>query len=233
MCKQHEQGLSAQDLFQKHANSMYQTMTGMGNPFKDNCLELLALDSRNCATESVVETVRNIKSIGETQYQNYVNVVIKTRTVSIHKPIKKNSLPLLKRQSSKPATKSVQKIAILRRDCNLFSHLFIVSKFQDGNLDDFFSHENHPWLPSISEHGKPRFPNRKAELLSCLVDHLWKLLSHSMLKYLMALLLSTVFLLRSAHLRNMPMKCSCHGLVNNSVSVTGSTLFGISMYLAV
>ena len=134
--------------------------------------------------ESVVETVRNIKSIGETQYQNYVNVVIKTRTVSIHKPIKKNSLPLLKRQSSKPATKSVQKIAILRRDCNLFGHLFITSKFQDGNLDDFFSHENHPWLPSISEHGKLRLPNRKAELLSCLVDHLWKLLSHSMLKYL-------------------------------------------------
>ena len=88
-CKQHEQGLSAQDLFQKHANSMYQTMAGMGNPFKDNCLELLALDSHNCATESVVETVRNIKSIGETQYQNCVNVVIKTRTVSIHKPIKK------------------------------------------------------------------------------------------------------------------------------------------------
>ena len=147
-------------------------MTGMGNPFKDNCLELLALDSRNCAKESVVETVRNIKSIGETQYQNYVNVVIKTRTVSIHKPIKKNPLPLLKRQSSKPVTKSVQKIASLRRDCNLFGHLFITSKFRDGNLDDFFSHENHPWLPSISEHGKLRLPNRKAELLSCLVDHL-------------------------------------------------------------
>ena len=63
-CKQHEQGLSAQNLFQKHANSKYQTMTTMANPFKDNCLELLALDSRNCATESVVETVRNIKSIG-------------------------------------------------------------------------------------------------------------------------------------------------------------------------
>ena len=39
-CKQHEQGLSAQNLFQKHANSKYQTMTTMGNPFKDNCLEL-------------------------------------------------------------------------------------------------------------------------------------------------------------------------------------------------
>ncbi|XP_065885996.1 uncharacterized protein [Dysidea avara] len=167
-CKQHEQGLSAQDLFQKHANSMYQTMTGMGNPFKDNCLELLALDSHNCATEGVVETIRNIKRIGETQYQNYVNVVIKTGTVSIHKPIKKNSIPLLKRQSSKPATKSVQKIASLRSDCNLFSHLFIASKFRDGDLDDFFLYENHPWPPSISEHGKLCLPNRKAELLSCL-----------------------------------------------------------------
>ena len=65
---------------------------------------------------------------------------------SIHQPIK-NSLTLLKRQSSKVTNISSQKIASLRNDCDLLSHLFITSKFRDGNLGDFFAHD-------ISEHGK-------------------------------------------------------------------------------
>ena len=62
----------------------------MGNPFEDDCPELLALDSRNCASEDVVTTVQKIKNIGVTQYQKYINDVIVTRSVSIHQPIKKN-----------------------------------------------------------------------------------------------------------------------------------------------
>ena len=56
----------------------------------------------------------------------------------------------------------------MRSDCNLFSHFFIASKFRDGTLDEFFSHENHPWPPCISEHGKLRLPSKKSDLLSCL-----------------------------------------------------------------
>ena len=61
----------------------------MGNPFMDDCPELLALDSRNCAADSVVTTVQTIRSIGYSQYQKYVRDVIYTRSVSIHQPIKK------------------------------------------------------------------------------------------------------------------------------------------------
>jgi len=50
----HEQGLSFQELFKKHVNSLYSTMAGMGNPFTDDGPELLAMDSRNCATEAVI-----------------------------------------------------------------------------------------------------------------------------------------------------------------------------------
>ena len=125
--KQHEQGISAQELFKKQSNSLYDTTTSMGNPFKDGCSELLALDSCNCATENVVETVQNIKHIGILQYQQYVNDVVKTRIISINQPIKKikkNSLPLLK----------WQKLASLKSDFNLFSHLFIANKFRVGRF---------------------------------------------------------------------------------------------------
>ena len=72
-CKQHEQGLSTQVLFQKHSNSLYETMMCMGNPFKDDYPELLALDSRNCTSEDAVTAVQTIKNIGVTQYQKYVS----------------------------------------------------------------------------------------------------------------------------------------------------------------
>ena len=51
--KHHEQSLSAQDLFTKHSNSLYETITNMDNPFMDDYPELLALDSCNCAADSV------------------------------------------------------------------------------------------------------------------------------------------------------------------------------------
>ena len=68
---------------------------------------------------------------------------------------------------SKTHKKACKKwLSSLKSDCNLFSHLYIASKFRDGDLDDFFSHENHPWPPSISEHGKLRLPTKKSDLLS-------------------------------------------------------------------
>lgn len=124
--KHHKQCLSSQELFKKHANSLYETMRGVGNPFEEDCPELLAMDSRNCATDAVVATVRSIKTLGLTQYQNYVADVI---VASIHKPIKKNC--------SSEGTK--QQVASLKSDCNLFSHLYIASQYRDGDLEDFFS----------------------------------------------------------------------------------------------
>ena len=64
--------------------------------------------------------------------------VIKDRSVKIHEPIKKNSLPLFKRPLLKKTTKVKQMLASLKSDCNLLSHLYIASKFRDGNLEEFF-----------------------------------------------------------------------------------------------
>ena len=80
----HEQSLSTQKTFQKQVLNLVKTINEMGNPFKDDFKELVALDTHNCANESVITTV-NVKE------------VIKERTTSIHDPIKKSSLALFKR----------------------------------------------------------------------------------------------------------------------------------------
>lgn len=93
--------------------------------------------------------------------------VIQDRSVKIQEPIKKNSLPLFKRPLPKKTTKVKQMLATLKSDCNLFSHLYIASKFRDGNLEEFFAHENQPWPPALSEHGNLRLPTKKSDLLAC------------------------------------------------------------------
>ncbi len=51
----------------------------MGNPFLEDCSELLALDTRNCMSDAVVAAVQNIEQLGIDQYQKYVTEVLKNR----------------------------------------------------------------------------------------------------------------------------------------------------------
>lgn len=167
-CLQHEQSCSTQATFKRQVSSLCEVVSSMGNPFLDDCPELLVLDSRNCCNEDVVATIRSIEELGKTQYHRYYIDVIKDRSVPIQQSIKKNFLPLFKQPLSRKLTKKEKQIAGLKSDCNLFSQLYIASQFRDGDLQDFFTHENQPWPPSLSEHGKLRLPTKKSDLLKCI-----------------------------------------------------------------
>ncbi|XP_068756859.1 uncharacterized protein [Montipora capricornis] len=164
--KHHEQGLSTQKTFQSHVKQLVSTISEMGNPFKDDCPELLALDTRNCADASVVDTVHRIQELGLRQYKKFVKDVIDERTVSIHDTISKNTLPLFKRQQPKQISKASLKLTAVTSDRYLFSRLYIASQQRDGDLEEFFKHENQPYPPSLSEFGKLRF-GKKSDLISC------------------------------------------------------------------
>ncbi len=51
----------------------------------------------------------------------------------------------------------------------LFSHLYIACQSRDGNLDEFFRHENQAYPPSLSAFSSMRKTN-KADLLHCLKE---------------------------------------------------------------
>ena len=62
-------------------------------------------------------------------------------------------------------SKGKQQIKNLKNDCNLFSQLYISSAYRDGNLVEFFKHENLPWPPSLSDEGDLYLPSKKSDLL--------------------------------------------------------------------
>ena len=55
--KHHEQVLSVQNAFLKNVLNV---MEGLGNPFKEDSGDLLALDTKNIMPTEVVESIKNI-----------------------------------------------------------------------------------------------------------------------------------------------------------------------------
>ena len=113
--------MSTQKTSKEQALVMVQTINEMSNPFLDNPLELLLLDTWNVIDESVVNTVHTLQAVGRDQYDTYYMSVVSNCTRSIHEPIKKNSMPLLRCPTPKAKTKQVGQISMLKADVALFS----------------------------------------------------------------------------------------------------------------
>ena len=68
----------------------------------------------------------------------------------------------------------MQQLEDIKSDYSLFSKLYISCQVRAGgdggdkDLYDFFCHENHPWPPSLSDHGALRLPSSKSDLLQLL-----------------------------------------------------------------
>ena len=164
----HEEGLSLQKSFKQEVMNLSETIREMGNPFLNETEELLTLDSHDVLNQSVVGTVRKIEALGKQQYNDYFKSVLVDCEKSIHDPIKKNSLRLFKCPIPKGKGKQADKIERLKTEVNLFSSLYIIAQHRVCDMDTFFSHENHPFPPSLSDRGKLRL-GKKSDLLACLI----------------------------------------------------------------
>jgi hypothetical protein len=165
--RHHEQIPSIQRNFVKHVKSMVSIFEEMGNPFTEDSMDLLTLDTKVIMSKEVVQAVRNAEEIGRTQYQAFVDERIAASTDHFYHTVTKNSLPLFKTGPRKSTTKANQKIVALKSDLQLFSRMYISTQTRDGDMDDFFKHENHAWPPSLAENNLMRM-GVKAELLGCL-----------------------------------------------------------------
>ena len=106
-----EETLTDQKNFKQQVNRLVDVINAFGNPFEDDCSELLVLNTRACADNSVIETVRCVEALGKAQYQWYKSEVLTNRFPSIHDTIKRNSLPLFRSPRPKLKSKSSQQLA--------------------------------------------------------------------------------------------------------------------------
>ncbi len=164
--RHHEQVPSVQRNFAKDVESLVNIIEDLGNPFLEDSRELLVLDTKEIMPECVIKSVMSAGQVGQSQYESFMVDRLQMCTTAITDTIHRNNLTLFgMRQPSQ--YKAQSKLASLKSDCNLFARLYIGCQARDGNLEDFFKHENQACPPALSVMGKLRVTT-KSDLLPCL-----------------------------------------------------------------
>lgn len=165
--RHHEQNKTSQVTFVQHVQRLVDVMEEMGNPFTEDSNDLLRLDTRDIVDPAIVETVRTIEDKGNLQYQTFTTERLVNRSTSIAEPIRKNKLPKFCSPSPREKSKATLLISSLKSNCSLFSRLYIACQSRNGNLFEFFQHENQACRPSLSQLGQLRV-GTKSDCIHCL-----------------------------------------------------------------
>ena len=164
--RHHEQVPSVQKAFAKDVQNLIGVIEEMGNPFYEDSADLLVLDTKEIVPKCVVEAVSGAKAKGQSMYDKYVEERLDKRSKPITDTIKRCNLPLFGTPEKRQSSKTSNQVADLKSVCRLFSRLYIACQAREGNLEEFFKHENSPSPPALSCNGKMR-SRQKSELITC------------------------------------------------------------------
>ena len=81
--KHHEENRSWQKLFVKDVRSLTSAIEELGNPFEEDSNELLALDTKQTADVSIIQTVESAYKIGKDQFDLFVKEHLMERKVPL------------------------------------------------------------------------------------------------------------------------------------------------------
>ena len=148
----HEQTNDTQRLFSKQLALLVDEINNMGNPLEEERTNILRLHSRDIMDKESPECLTSIQSKGQEQYATFVEERLRTNTKPITATITRNKVVLFNKQAQR-SNKAGSKANLLRSESSLFPRLYIACQTRDGDLKNFFSHENQPFPPSVSSYG--------------------------------------------------------------------------------
>ena len=140
----HERTPRVQKSFTADLRKLVTVIDDWGNPFMDDSAELFAIDTKVMVSEEGIRQIRTSEAVGNVQYATFIEERVKGSRKSVYDPVKKNNSSPFKMQKKK-LNSPKSKLSNLKDDVKLFSRMMIVSQQREGNLEGFFSHENHPW----------------------------------------------------------------------------------------
>ena len=132
-----------------YVNNVTEVMEDLGNPFAETGTDLYSLETKQIMSERVVEAVRSAEDMGKMQYQKCVVNRISSTATAFNDIIHKNNQTLLLRRNQIATSKFYS----LQNDVQLFSRMYISCQSRESDVDAFFAHENHAWLPSLASNG--------------------------------------------------------------------------------
>ena len=125
---------SRRHLRERYLTSLRSSQTWL-NPFIEE-----SLDTRDIMDEVAAKSVRRAEELGVQQYQAFDVERLVNCSKLLSDPIKNNKLQLFGQPPARDKCKS--KLQSIKSDCSLFFRLCIACQSRDGDLHDFFRHEN-------------------------------------------------------------------------------------------
>lgn len=133
----HDQEPSIQAQFARHVRAMVDTFEELGNPFIEDSKDLIVLDTKEVIGDNAVDSLRTVETIGQSQYEKYVDERLKQRSTPISNIISKNNVSPFKKTSPTKKSKTSHQIRSLKSNCELFSRMYISCQSRNGDMDEF------------------------------------------------------------------------------------------------
>ena len=167
--KHHEDNDSYEKRFRNELESLVKAFNEYGNPFTEKTKNnLVQIATKMVMNDDATNAVSNALDTGTKQFEKFIEERLFKKDVSIHAIITRNKYKIFQDRNLSVSRAKVE-IQTLKADRKLFSRLYIACQSRQGDLDNFFSHENHSYPPSISEYGKLRKCTSKSDFLKCLL----------------------------------------------------------------
>ena len=164
--RHHGETSSVQTSFAKDVCSLVNVIEELGNPFEAESMNLVVLDVKEMACPAAVESVRNVKRIGQEQFEAFTKECLVARTKPIYDAIHRNKLKVFSTSTPRSVSKGKQQVASLKNDLQLFSRMYLCYQIRGGNLQEFFRHENQACRPALSDGGRLRLRAKSDRLTS-------------------------------------------------------------------
>ena len=164
----HEDNDAFEKKFQHDRDSFVSSFQDQGNPFEEEEKNLIHLTSRTVLDDNARKSVTEAWKTGSEQYKVFIEDRLVKKTSSFYDSIKRNNLSLFRQKHILNISKPRQKILSLNSERKLYANLYVACQSREGDLDNFFSHENHAFPIAISEYGKLRKATSKSDFLECL-----------------------------------------------------------------
>jgi len=145
----HDQTPSVHASFLKDVRSLVGVIEKMGNPFDEESQDVFKLNTKKMVHPAAVETVMNVKRIGQEQFEAFTKECLLDRTKAVYDPIRRNKLKVFSTSTPRCQSKRQQQVASINNDRGLFVCLYIGCQTRDGNVDELFRHENQACPPAL------------------------------------------------------------------------------------
>ncbi len=166
--KHHDQNPASQREFQDDVRKLISMFESLGNPFLEDSGALYSLDSKDVMSPDVIISLMNARDDGKNLFQQFVDERIGQ---AVNKPITevipRNKFLGFRSLVSKRSSSQQSQIQSLKSDNRLFSEMYIATQQRQGDMTEFFSHENSCFPPALSKEGHLR-EGTKSDLLECL-----------------------------------------------------------------